>query len=345
MARSLLKESYMIKTILPLFTLFLSSNAFAQETWQGYLPIEKVSAPHKELAMSSVVQIRTAGLLPKDKDKYEVVEVSKTKIVTKKSVLDYNLRAFQIETCRGQGLKKCPVFKTSDVGTGLINNGHDLYTCRHVMHNWITIAADLNSLDIQQISPPMLILDYKKNVLYNSAYKDQDLINIDSINTDRRLNIFIKPQADYSNKVEILYALSEFVVLKSSIDLIAPVVAPTSHNFSINEQVYFTGYPGATTAFGKNSKLNTPGDILVSSTGTIYEISDSKKLFSSHAFTNPGMSGGIVTNSKGEVIGLICTADYEKGMNPSDVSTGSIFFDLNAQKQLWTDLLSLSITD
>jgi hypothetical protein len=327
----------MIKNILLLTTVFASVTTFAQETWVGYKPIEKVQAPHKDVAMAAVMQIQTVTLLEKDKDNYEVVDTDGTKKVTDPAKLNADLRTLQIETCRNQGLKKCPVFKTKYSGTGFINNGRNFYTCRHMVHNWAVIAARENGITVDQISPPIRLLNNNKNIVYNSA-EAQTLMKFDAINTDTRLDYVLKDNSDpKNNKLDLVYALSEFVALVAASDLIPARAAAISLPLTKGDQVYLSGFPLKTSIFGGNRKGDTPGDIMVSSTGVVTGLSTLQEVFLSSAVATHGMSGGLVTKATGDMVGIVCSGPEDES-DTSNISSRSTFLDPQGHEKLWDTL-------
>jgi hypothetical protein len=196
------KESYMLKKITSLFFITLPlvslSAQATTETWEGYKPIEKVSSPFKAVAMASAIEIQSVTLKDNESDNYEVVDTESTKKVTNSKKLANDLRTLQIETCRNQGLKKCPIF------------------------------------------------------------------------------------------------------------------------------------------------TNTPGNIMVSSTGLITNISPKFQLFITSAIVSGGMSGGMATNESGEVIGIACSSD-NRGTDPNQKNAISVIFNPEAQMQLWDSLTKIHL--
>jgi hypothetical protein len=329
----------MIKPLWILTSAVFSMNAFAVDSWQGYKPIEQVSAPHKELAMASVFQIKTVTLLEKNKNKYEVVDMAKTKNVTQIPRIGDDSRSFQIETCRNQGLQKCPIFTTSETGTGFINNGHDFYTCRHMIHNWVVIAAKENSMGIEHISPPIELLDYKHNLIYSSAAAGINIMSISMINTDQRLNYVLKEKVDLANKIDFFFALSEYVALVSPVDLIPAHTTKFTQTVENNDQIFASGYPAKTTLFGGPRKGDTGGDQLVSSVGNVVQVKMVQQVVASMVLVTPGMSGGMVTNANGEILGMSCNGPNGKKLEP-DMSSTTIMLDEPAQRNLWQLILN-----
>ena len=118
---------------------------------------------------------------------FNIENIDIIKPVTDKHRLNTDLFALQIETCRRQHLTQCPVFVTEDQGTAWTTDGTDLYTCRHIVHNWITEAAQQNHIAIEGVAPALLIKDANGKILYNSATA-QNLLRFKVISTDNRIN-------------------------------------------------------------------------------------------------------------------------------------------------------------
>jgi hypothetical protein len=336
------KGTQVIKNILPLTILLLSVTASANETWVGYKPIEKVSAPHKDVAINSVLEMTTVTLLSSKPNEYELVETATTKKTTNQKKLNSDFRTLQIETCRNQGLQLCPVFKYSFSGTAFVNNGSEIYTCRHMVHNWMMIAAKENNVAIEKLNPPMWLKDNKKNIVYNSATA-KDLLNV-TLNSDPRLNFVLREfTTPRENKEDLLYYQSEFVMMKSGIDLVPALSISIGNvaNQTPGQQVYFTGFPAKTTYFGSNSRGDTPGKIMVSSTGKLVAVSTSLQLFLSDNLGSGGMSGGMVTDDAGQLIGIFCKS--EDITDPKVLLSTSVILDPLAQLKLWEHLKSLPL--
>jgi hypothetical protein len=328
----------MTKRILALFTMLASLHASANETWAGYKPIEKVSAPYKAVAMASVIKIYSVTLKDNESNNYEIVDTESTKKITNRKKLATDLRTLQIETCRNQGLKRCPVFKNTFNGTGFINNGASIYTCRHMVHNWVTVAAKENGLTVDQISPAVRFEDYSGKIIYNSA-TSEDLIAISAINPDTRLNFVLKHEQGFTGTpLDILYMQSEFLEFKSPTDLIKSQSLSIVKNIQKNTEVYFTGYPLKTTMFGGKSG-DTPGNIMVSSTGLIANTSADFQLFIADAVVTGGMSGGMATTESGEVLGIACSSNND-GTDPNEIRSSAVILNREDQFNLWNRLAS-----
>ncbi|MEO5805044.1 hypothetical protein [Devosia sp.] len=325
----------MIKSIVLIFALFAPAGAIAQETWTGYKPIEKVEAAYKHVAMTAVLKILTVTLEEKDAGNYEVVDTDSIKKVTDTAKLTSDLRTLQIETCRNQGLKRCPIFRSSYGGTGFVNDGRDFFTCRHMFQNWIGAAAKENSLELGQISPPLRLSNIDKDIVYNSATSAGNLLTFGAINPDVRLGDY-QLQGDIdpkNNRRDLLFALSDFVELTSPRDIIEPIYLPVNYHVYKNEQIYLTGFPGRTNLFGGTNLGDTAGRVMVSSTGVVTGFSDLQEIFVSTALATHGMSGGIATTLDGHIVGVVCG-----GADTTDIKaieSRSLFVDPEGHRVFW----------
>jgi hypothetical protein len=232
-----------MKHALSVLILVLSAvPALAQETWVGFKPVDQLNLPFKDYLQNSIVLIDTVGEVGDLKEKgVEIVDITKVKAVTKKAKLSAgddptkvqpNLRAIQIETCRKQGLRFCPVIKLSSTSTGFFEDGVRLNTCRHAFHNWLVWASQANdNILVEDLSPPMILYDKDHKVLYNSATTTPaDLLKFSFLNTDPRINVldFGRPnprQAAWSN-----YKASDVAQLTAN----APLVSPQSVSYNLD---------------------------------------------------------------------------------------------------------------
>lgn len=208
-----------------------------------------------------------------------------------------------------------------------------------MIHNWITIAAKENSLGIDKISPPMELLDHEGKLIYSSAGAGNNIFRISMINMDERLNFILKAVPNVENRIEAFFAFSEYASLTSPVDLIQNYAAPISVHAAKDDIIYISGYPGKTTVFGSIKKGDTPGDKLVSSSGRIIGLSDQQQLIASWALATSGMSGGMVNNSKGEIIGIACNGNKGDRVY-DDMASTSIMLDTKAIKLFWQFMLN-----
>ncbi len=288
---------------------FQTGEAVTRGDWAGYRSIYDVSSPLKELAMSSVFQILTVTLLEKDKDNYEVVDMVNDQTTTKVPRIRDDARTFQIETCRNQGLKRCPIFRTKETGSGFVNNGTDFYTCRHMIHNWLVIAAKENSTSIEKLSPPIELLNYRKELIYSSAKSKENIMKISKINTDPRLDFILTDKFTVKNQIELFFAFSEYTSMRSPIDLIPKINTPFVFDIADNDIIFNSGYPGRTALPNVATKNNAPGDQLVTSTGKVVGHNLQQQAMASSAVSTPGMSGGMTTTADGKIVGLACSGE------------------------------------
>jgi hypothetical protein len=111
-----------MKLPLPIMTILLTAlPAFAQESWVGFKPVEDVNLSFKSYMENSIVLMDTVGDVDELKENgFEIVDINTVNEVTNLKKLaantdptqpQKNLKAIQIETCRKQKLRFCPVVK------------------------------------------------------------------------------------------------------------------------------------------------------------------------------------------------------------------------------------------
>jgi hypothetical protein len=318
-----------------LFTVSLASlPAFAQTSWQGYQSIELLAAEKvKTKAPELIIQIKSVEVLDKSRDSYDVVNTDSQIVVIDRNTLDTDRVALQIETCRNQGLKRCPIFHINSDASAVVGDLNKIYTCRHVIHNWITVAAKENSISIDDISPPVVMLDSKNNVIFNSAYKNGGSLSIRAINTDSRLLRYRPRKTDpQESKIEFFMELSEFVALEAPLSIDKPANLTINTRIVKGDRLYNVGYPVKTSIYGGVSKGDAPGGRLVASAGKVVEFSHVQGVILSTAFSSGGISGGAMMNENGDVVGLNCAEVYESVLG--EKSRG-VFLDVNGHRALW----------
>jgi len=196
--------------------------------------------------------------------------------------------------------------------TGFFNNGKVLTTCRHSYHNWFHFVIQANpGRRIETLSPPIIILNSKNEVVYNSGIvPTTNMLSISFINTDTRL-LFEAYSGDVLTTQRLLvYNASDFVEFTSAINIV-PAQAAQFANY-VAEQiepsfVYAVGYPGRTTEFAPGPG-DAPGSELMTSVGEGYFTTSDGGL-SFWAYNSGGISGGPVFNDQGQIAGLICSGD------------------------------------
>lgn len=277
----------------------------AQSQWEGYRRTETLDIPIKEQILAATVQIfHTSGINSQEKD-FKIVTTNKQKKVTDVTKLDNpNSTAFQVETCRRQNLIKCPISKMYASSTAFIQSGNRIHACRHSFHNWFAMATKANDLNLKAIYPPMILKNYKGEVIYNSAYSPQEL-STEFINENSNLNRLLYA-SELKGDTEKYFAMSEYI----SFSLNSEITDPSTNQFTSitklieTDSVYVSGYPGQRNTFNDVTK-DPPGNTLVTSIGSIVK---DKTLYAEVTnFTSNGNSGGPAFNQNGELIGMFCT--------------------------------------
>jgi hypothetical protein len=343
-----------MKAALSVLILLLSAvPALAQERWAGFKPVDELNVPFKDYLVNSIVLIATVGIVDDLKDKgFEIVDVTKVKAVTKKAKLapgddptkvQPNLRAIQIETCRKQGLRFCPVIKVSSMSTGFFEDGVRLNTCRHVFHNWLVWASQANdNMPVEDLSPPMILYGKDHKILYNSATaKPADLLKFSFLNTDPRINVpdFGKPNppsAAWSN-----YRASDVAQLTAK----APLVTPQSVSYDLDmlhystyTNVYLVGYPGKTRYFSDGNG-DAPGGQLVASVGRLLVASPTQEAVQTSNLSKTGMSGSPLIASDGRIMGMECAGERPAAIDQPETAKSLAFvFDQPGLKAVWSKL-------
>lgn len=297
-----------------LLSIGVSLPAIADDTpprWTGYRSLEEVHSmnlPFEQFAKNSVYLIVTAGIAD-DLSQAEIVDLQKDpraretnndiQFLSKKK----NNFNFQIETCRQQGLRYCPVFPTGKQGTAFFNNGK-LYTCRHGFHNWLALASKANHKPVNEISPPLIIRKESTikpgtfQVVYNSGV--QNSLKLKTINTDSRLDeIFRTGKNESSINKEFFYRSSDLVTMTFNSDSLLTdsqlkeVSQGQIQNY-IGKPIYITGYP-------RESKHSSP----VVLNGNVQNFTSQESIFTSSP-SYGGLSGSPLLSQQGELLGMTC---------------------------------------
>lgn len=331
--------------ILTISVTLLGTSTWAEtpkEKWEGYKPVSEAGLPPqvKEFAENSVFYMQTVDSL--NGEDMEIIDLetdpqAKVKITDKKTLTD-DLALFQIETCRKQKLRYCPIAKAVTNGSMFYNN-NKFYTCRHSFHNWITVAAEANNRSVGEVSPPMILRLPKKSepgkfkVVYQSAFENNPMMKFSFINEDPNLNVKINENdlAAATNNSSIRQA--DFVEMtisseKSKFIVDSKLPVENLNASSKNVEVYGLGYPHKT-QYSSLAERNAAGKELAVTHGFSLGFYDDKNVFYSSNFASPGMSGSPVVSKDGKLIGLSCSAfDMEKSnTQASQVNLG--FFPLN----------------
>ncbi|MFT3673495.1 S1 family peptidase [Aestuariivirga sp.] len=318
----------------------------------GFIPLERSPLKSLQFLQTSVVQvISVGGSGEKDETDTELVDLEKShpesrqqKLLAGKSPTapQPNLRAIQIETCRKQQLRFCPVQKGNAMSTGFFQDGNRLWMCRHSFHNWLVWASKANNRDIRTLSPPMVIYNKDRKVIYNSATAPtDDLARFGLINDDPRVNIQRSGQVNLSDKSWYNYIRSDVVAMDWTNHLVpqnsANIELGTS-KLAIGTRVFAAGYPGKTNYFSDKS-LDSPGGKLVVSSGRIGGVVPREVAIQSNVLTKTGSSGAPLLLEDGTVIGVICYAAAPKALDHPETATATALVpDVWALRAGWQQL-------
>lgn len=312
--------------------------------WTGFRPVDDISTfdlPFEEFFKNAVLEIYTIGLTDDPSQHPRIVDILTLEPVTDPKALATDPIAWQVETCRNQGLRFCPVLGNDARGTAFVLGGDTLYTCRHLMQNWLVWASQANdNIELSQLSPPLKILDRDKHVVYDSALAQRGaMLRFSLINDDPRLAFEYREENPFLTKQKkASFRRADIVGLKSPVALapsFTPHWLPGLRTLLAGQSVYYAGYPGKTD-FYRGGKGDTPGGVLVTSSGVALATSDADNALLSTAPTNTGGSGGPVVAENGDLIGLACSAS-NVSVNGGLAEVRSITFYLNQQRlaELW----------
>lgn len=270
--------------------------------WQGFRKVEEGQVPFAKEMQASVFRI--LHVESNSESKFEIVNTEKQKATKSTKVLDTDKRAWQIETCRRYGLKKCPLGDTIMTGTAFFTDPTTMYTCRHNVHNWSTVASRANGIPIEKIAAPIILFDYKGKTIHNSSYSHPKMY-LDLINKSQRLNEVVdwrkirKTRPRYHS----YHALSDTVRAKFSKPMVDVPTLPIGE--PEGERVFAFGYPVKTKFFGGVKKGDAAGRTLVATSGT-FTFSTLLKTIFSKAYSYGGSSGGPMLNERGELVAVMC---------------------------------------
>lgn len=329
----------------------MSSLASAQQSWDGFKPASEIQVGSSDFINQAVVMLRTVGGISEEYEKaYTMVNVDKEPEIKNVKKLNYkfnmnepqkNMRTIQIETCRKQGLKKCPVYEISATSSGFFGQGRYLNMCRHSFHNWLVLAAKANNRDLETLSPPMIIFSKDKDILYNSALVPAaELIKVSYLNFDERLNNELYKYNDHSSPLSRSFTLSDYIQLESPKELVPSMAVAFVTDFNAlkkGTRVYMAGYP-AQTQFFSDGKGDTPGYELVVSTGTIRATSTKQNAVQVSALSSGGMSGGPILLEDGSAAGVVCSSESPSVDQPETGYTTSIVINRPVLEMFWQGL-------
>ncbi len=357
----------MVKFSMSVFLqLIVCTSAFAQvtlaqpaqqEKWEGYKLVTDVDFQNdaiKNFANNNVLQLVTAGSTngytenptthEVTYEAFEIVNVDQQPVVNDRSILNKEPRAFQIETCRKQNLKRCPI--TSVIRSTLFFNQGKYWNCRHSFHNWLYHASKENNRPVNTISPPIKLRQPRKDdptkfqTVYNSAFPDEALLEMSFIQADERANILYygnQLQNDSVANITLPYDIIQMVRSQNNIleqDYSLPELpGEFITNLRRKSEVYIMGYAAQTNVF--HGQGDAPGDRLVVSHGFIDNttIRSSSYIFATSNFSSGGESGSPVVSADGTIIGINCG-----GSNNDDVSavrSGPMSINTDFLSSLW----------
>ena len=339
---------FLAKIVSVTVTCFFVANSFAQtspERWEGYRPVSGsevrgLNLPFQGFAENAVLQVLTVSTIAPG-EKYDVVDVDTIPQETNLTVLSdpKNPRALQIETCRKQNLKFCPVISQAVGQTMFFNRGR-FHTCRHGFHNWISLASQLNgNRSVKEISPPMILWGNRSGQateLYNSAQSNRPLMQFSTINDNPRLNYQTYGNTYPSRAVALPVTQSDYVEMTLSEKIVRDYAISTRtsglDNLKLDEETYLIGYPGKTNVF-PNGVGDTPGDTLVVTNGRALGPARGNAALLTTNYGSFGMSGGALVTASGELVGLYCGSNGAS--NPAAREGYSYPLDRGLMKQYW----------
>ncbi len=334
--------------ILTISVTLLGTSTWAEtpkEKWEGYKPVAEAGLPAqvKEFAENSVFFMQSVDSAPGQE--MEIIDLendprAKTRVTDKKS-LTQDLVIFQIETCRKQKLRYCPIAKSKSLGTAFFNK-NKFYTCRHGFHNWLSVAAEANNRPVEALSPPMILRVPKKGqpgkftVVYQSAFEADPIMKFSFINNNPNLN-FQFDENDPSSTAKLkMVNDSDFVEMnlpagRSKYIKDYNLAVDNSAGSTKHQEVYGIGYPFKTSS-PKLGDGNSPGFELSATNGHILGSYNANNIIYSSNFVSEGMSGGPILSSEGKILGMNCSGyDMQKAnSNPEQVNMG--FFPLNTDR-------------
>lgn len=337
-----------------LFCGVIAGSAAAQEVadlWTGYKPTTDITMPFAHVAETATVRIESAYIAVDETSLAALTTVltADEPVITDQHLLDLNSRLMQIETCRRQGLAVCPILRIGGSGTGFIDNGRELFTCRHVVGDWPLVASLLNGVPVRAILPPMILRDRDGMLLYNSAYSSNAL-RFDALNDDPRLQgeAILKYRArasgplpdrgvSYAQTLQYLIKASDFVAMAADADIIAPVpLTRGGTTLTAGDRLYLSGFPVKTDLLPQTFD-GSPDKLLVTSVLVARLLTPLLPMLMAEGLQSRGGSGGIVTDAGGAVVGMSCFADTGKAF--------AFSFDKDAQAKFWNELRSADFTD
>jgi hypothetical protein len=307
----------------------LAHNSHAQQDWLGFRRVSELNYQFKAYAENSIVQLVNLGASPAaDAVPIKVIDVDATPVTNRAllqapaSVRDYPLssESIQIETCRKQGIKMCPIMGTVTNSTGFFDNGKIMYTCRHSYHNWFVHVLERNPhLTIDKLSPPILIYNKDGALLYNSAtVSGENMLSLTFVNPASQLmRLRDNGSAIHGSAEQRLEQTSDIVEFTSRANIVLPqpVTFVTTVAVDADVHTYTPGYPGRTSMFGST---DARGFELVTSQGWLGLMSIVDWSVGTSNAIDSGGSGSPILDEQGRVYGIACAGTPSQNSDESD---------------------------
>ncbi len=351
---------FWVQTVATVVTFFITTSSLADspattERWEGYRRVDSsevkaLNLPFQQFAENAVFQMITVGGTRTAGEHFDVVDLGEDMngpgtLIPKETdpaILSdtKNPRPLQIETCRKQGLRYCPVLGYTSNGTAFFNRGN-FHTCRHGFHNWISLASQLNgNISVKDISPPMILRASRNGQMtdvYNSATVGKPMMEFSAINDNPRLNYQTFQRNHPSPAVAEPVGKSDYVEMTLNERIVRDSALSTRtsglDNLQLNEETYLVGYPGQTNVF-PGGEGDSPGNTLMISNGhALAPVRPNANLRTTN-YSNPGISGGALITASGELVGLHCSGRPDS-TNPGNTSTSAYPIDRNLMTQYW----------
>ena len=329
-----MKLKLRIKTFIFILLSSLSSTA----EWVGYRTFDQVTDPFdiyfiEQVSLRSTYKLISYEFPIKDLTKVEFVNTNEIPEVSDVELLQNDSFHLQVETCRKQNIRKCPIGTTRSESTIFIEDKKNLHLCRHSIHPWMVAVKYLNpELELKNIMPVMKILDKDGNLIYMSSSKEVNLSSM-FINDDPVLNVLLNDES--SNEMRIYFRATEYInivlnkeIVDNGVNIraIAPQLTRNRYEFFKNMKLYASGFPLKTDKFGGADQGDTDGKSMVFSTGRI--INFREEAVTAMITSSPGMSGGPVFSETLEFVGLACNG-YPSG------ATNIVTSDKEAHRRAW----------
>jgi hypothetical protein len=316
------------------------------QLWEGFKKLKDVKVPYRDFIEDAVLTVIVPAFEPAASDgkSYQILDLDDAKAVKKFRNKIGEKAILQLETCRIQGLRRCPVsnLKSRSYGTAFVRDGAEVTMCRHGLHNWYVLALKNNPINMEDLSPPMKLINSKGKVVYDSSKTPREkLLKIAFANGDARMQYLF----DYGKKLptdELSFNVkaSDVMQYRSPVPLVksySPALRASFHSIVMDTEVYAFGYPAAVKGYNA-AKLN--GNELAVSHGHVYLAMPERGTYELTNFSYGGISGGPVMTASGEILGMSCGAFgvKEAAKKPKDVHAIMTVIDKNYLPRLWQNL-------